>query len=197
LNVLIIAENPQNDRHILIPIIKAMFGSLGRSKVNIDVCRNHPAGIQKALDWNFIAEIIDDYMYKTDFFMLCVDRDGEEKRDEKLRKLEQNAEGFLTAQNRSSIFLAENAWQEIEVWVLAGLRDLPSNWGWQEVRQEKHPKETYYEPYARDRGILNSPGQGRKTLGQEAARSYGRIKQLCPEDIANLEDRLKMQLVNF
>jgi hypothetical protein len=166
LNVLIIAENPQNDRHILIPIIKAMFGSLGRSKVNIDVCRNHPAGIQKALDWNFIAEIIDDYMYKTDFFMLCVDRDGEEKRDEKLRKLEQSAEGFLTAQNRSSIFLAENAWQEIEVWVLAGLRDLPSNWGWQEVRQENIQKRLITNLMLETEGFSARQGRVEKLWGK-------------------------------
>ena len=32
-------------------------------------------------------------------------------------------------------FLAENAWEEIEAWVLAGL-NLPSDWSWAEVRAE-------------------------------------------------------------
>ena len=33
--------------------------------------------------------------------------------------------------------------------------------------------------------------EGRKTLAEEAARRYDRIRQLCPEDIADLEDRVR------
>ena len=40
------------------------------------------------------------------------------------------------------------------------------------------------------KSLLDEPGEGRKTLGEEAARQYYRIRQLCPEDIATLEDRL-------
>ena len=33
------------------------------------------------------------------------------------------------------VFLSENAWEEIETWVLAGL-DLPGEWRWQVVRKK-------------------------------------------------------------
>lgn len=77
---------------------------------------------------------------------------------------------------------------EIEVWVLAG-HNLPSDWNWQVIRNEVNPKETYFFPFAEQRNLLDAPGEGRKTLAEEAARRYDRIRQLCPEDIAELEDR--------
>ncbi len=85
--------------------------------------------------------------------------------------------------------LAENAWQEIEVWVLAG-HDLPPDWSWKEIRNEPNPKEVWFEPYAKARGRFDEPGQGRKTLAREAAARYGRIRLLCPE-IGELEDRIR------
>jgi hypothetical protein len=63
----------------------------------------------------------------------------------------------------------------IEVWVLAG-HNLPSNWNWQEIRQEVHPKENYFLPFSEMRSLLDEPGEGRRTLGQEAAQQYRRIR---------------------
>jgi len=37
--------------------------------------------------------------------------------------------------NDRFVFLAENAWEEIETWVLAGL-ELPGKWRWADVRAE-------------------------------------------------------------
>jgi hypothetical protein len=88
------------------------------------------------------------------------------------------------------MFLAENAWQEIEVWALAG-HDLPRGWNWQEVRVEPNSKEVYFEPYTRQRGLSLEPGGGRKTLAEQAAQRYARIRQRCPEDVANLENRVR------
>ena len=76
------------------------------------------------------------------------------------------------------------------MWALAGL-DLPAEWEWKAVRAEIHPKERYFEPLARERGVHEEPGGGRKTLATEAARRYSRIKRLCPEDIGNLEQRIR------
>jgi hypothetical protein len=77
-------------------------------------------------------------------FLLCVDRDGEVARKAKLANLEQKAVQFLP---NHRLFLAELAWQEIEVWVLAG-QDLPSNWNWKVIREEVNPKEVYFYPFA-------------------------------------------------
>jgi hypothetical protein len=119
-------------------------------------------------------------------FFLVVDRDGNAGRRQALNAIETNAVAMLTA-NRA--FLAENAWQEVEVWVLAG-HDLPTDWAWADIRQEVHAKETYFEPFAALRGLSDEPGGGRKTLAKEAASRYGRIRQLCVDDVATLEERL-------
>ena len=85
--------------------------------------------------------------------------------------------------------VAENAWQEIEVWALAG-HNLPKEWQWKEIRAETHPKELYFEPFAEQRGLLHTTGQGRKTLAIEAAKRYTRIRQLCDE-VAELENKIR------
>jgi hypothetical protein len=91
------------------------------------------------------------------------------------------------------ILLSENAWQEVEVWALAG-QDLPKDWKWQEIRAEEHPKERYFEPLAAQRNLLDEPGAGRTTMGQEAAAEYSKVRSRCPEDIQQLESRLKAWL---
>ena len=67
----------------------------------------------------------------------------------------------------------------------------PSEWKWQEIRAEVNPKETYFEPLARQRGLTSEPGEGRTTMGREAAQNYARVRSLCREDIQALETRLK------
>lgn len=85
--------------------------------------------------------------------------------------------------------LGENAWQKVEVWVLAGRQDWPSDWDWRQARSENDAKEVYYLPYAKQRGVQGLIGEGRQKLAQEAARRYSRIRQLCPE-VADLERRV-------
>ena len=84
-----------------------------------------------------------------------------------------------------------DAWQEIEVWALAGLTDLPSSWIWKSVRAEPNAKEAYFESYVRQKGLTAEPFGGRLRLGQKAAQNYSRIRKLCPEDVAELEARLR------
>ena len=67
---------------------------------------------------------------------------------------------------------------------------LPPDWKWLDIRQEVNPKETYFLPFAQERNLLDSPGEGRKTLTEEAVKGYNRIRQLCPEDIVVLENRI-------
>lgn len=185
MNVFVIPEDFRQDQYILRPLIQAMLKSINK-KARVDICLNPLlGGIDQALKWDRIAKIIEQYRWTVDLFILCVDRDGNPNRRQVLDNLEQQATTMLSADKQ---FLAENAWQEIEVWVLAG-HSLPSTWDWQTLRAEIHPKELYFLPFAEQRNLLNEPGQGRKTLAQEAAKQYGRIRQLCPE-IKDLENRV-------
>ena len=138
------------------------------------------------MDWELLGPVIERYKGMIDLFLICVDRDGNTTRRAALDNIETQADKIAPG----CIVLAENAWQEIEVWVLAG-HDLPSNWVWRDIRAEVNPKEAYFEPFATQQGVHQSPGGGRKALAQQAARRYNRIRRLCPEDVAALEARIR------
>jgi hypothetical protein len=191
MNVLIIPEDFFHDQYVLKPIVEAMLKHLDKS-AKVAVCQNpRLRGISQALDWQRIEVIIEQYAWKIDLFLLCVDRDCVEERRTKLTHLEKLANAVLPAGQR---LFAEHAWQEIEVWVLAGHDNLPTEWQWSEIRDECDPKEVYFIPFAEQRGVLDTPGQGRKVLAEEAAHRYSRIRQICSEDIAALEENLRAWL---
>jgi hypothetical protein len=88
-------------------------------------------------------------------FVLCVDRDGHEERRQILDSLQIRANEKLRFPRR--FFAAEHAWQEIEVWALAGVQwKLKRPWTWEAIRSERDSKEHYFEPVAKNRGFLAS-----------------------------------------
>ena len=186
MKVLLIPEDFRNDKYILKPIFERLFRSIGKPNANILICGDPLlGGIVEALKSNRLAEIVEQYQGMIDIYILCVDRDGKEGRRQRLDEIESK---FGTQQHT---FLAENAWEEIETWVLAGV-ELPKNWNWQTVRAEIHVKETYFEPLMNQRNLSDAPDGGRKALGEEAARRIGEIRKKCPEDFGSLAKRLEM-----
>jgi hypothetical protein len=143
--------------------------------------------VHQALKWERIQQVLDRYRGMVDLYLLLVDRDGEPHRRERIDKLEAKAAEALPP---SRVLLGENAWQEVEVWVLAG-HDLPSEWSWAELRAHPHPKENYFEPFSRLRGLAEAPEGGRQVLAKAAATRYERVRQLCPEDVGALEKRIR------
>ncbi len=121
-----------------------------------------------------------------DLFLLIVDRDGRAGRRQALAALEVRARQAI---GNGKCFLAENAYQEIEVWALGGA-NLPTAWAWSEVRNHPNPKEAYFRPFAGSRDLLDEPGEGRQTLGQEAAKRLARVRALCPE-LDQLAERIQ------
>lgn len=195
MKVLVIPEDSRgNDESILKPIVEAMMAEIGKPRATVKVCHDPLlGGIGEALKWERIEEILELYPM-IDLFLLCVDRDDEAGRATRLRELECKSLNMLKG---GRVLLAENAWQEIEVWVLAGMKNLPREWNWKDIRSERDPKEVYFRPYAQSRKLASSPGGGAKTLGQEAALNYKRICQKCPEDVEHLENRTREWLKIF
>jgi hypothetical protein len=190
MNVLVIPEDFRNDQFILRPIISAMFKKLGKPAI-IEVLQEPLlGGIDKAVDPALLKEIIEANQWKVDLFLLCVDRDADENRRRTLDGLEQHLNALTIA---PKCLIAENAWQELEVWVLAG-HELPTEWSWQEIRKDRDPKERYFAKLVENRRLQDDPGGGRKTLATEAARRYRRILSRCQEDVQILERRIE-QLV--
>ena len=193
MNVLIILEDFVNDESMVLPIVRAMMVAIGKPKAKVTVCKNpRLRGHAEALRWEKIQEILERYGGMTDLFLVCVDRDGNEDRRAKLDGLEKKAQKFLSEKYQSpKKFLGENAWQELEVWVLAGCEDLPKIWKWSEIRAERKSKTSYFMRFAEQRSLLEARCQGRGILAEEAAKRYDRIRQLCPEDIQELEKNLR------
>jgi len=186
--VLVIPEDFRKDEPLLKPILEKMLEACGR-KAQVRICKDPLlGGVREALKWPRIREILDRYRGMVDCFLLIVDRDGHSDRKKRLDDLEGEASRFL---GTGSSFFAENAWQEIEVWALAAMTDLPRSWAWKSVRAEANVKETYFEPYVRQRGLIAQPFGGRLHLGLEAAKNYARIRKLCREDVGELEVRLR------
>ena len=184
MRVLVIPEDFRNDQYVLKQLIQGLFRTLHKRSVKVKVCQDPLlGGVNEALKSVRIAEVVEQHEGMTDVFVLCVDRDGDEGRRQSLDQLESEFGNGMP-------FLAENAWEELETWVLAGL-DLPSDWGWAEVRSEVHVKEEYFEPLAAQLGLSDSPGGGRKVLGELAARRIDAIRMKCPEDFDSLARRLE------
>ena len=122
----------------------------------------------------------------------CVTSDEQDKGtpEEKVNKK-------LGHNQKLKIFLAENAYQEIEVWVLAGFKEFldSKDFAWQEIIDERDPKDKYFIPFSKEKEYFDYPNDGRQELAKEAARNYHRICKMCPE-VARLEKKIKDWLEN-
>ena len=183
MKVVIIPEDFRKDQYILKPLVKRLFGELGRPSASVIVC-NDPllGGVREALKSERLQEVVERYPM-ADLFILCVDRDGVLTRRSRLDQVEQEF-GATTS------FIAENAWEELETWVLAGL-DLPAGWSWSAIRSDISVKEHYFDELARREGVADGPGGGREALGEKAARRLQAIRVKCPEDFGRLAIRLQ------
>jgi hypothetical protein len=159
--VLIIPEDFRKDQYILKPLFDRLFAGFNRSNTKVVVC-NAPLlqGVTEALKEDRLVDILARYPM-IDIFVLCVDRDGVVGRRRRLDELERKL-------GTSRPFIAVNAWEELETWILAGL-DLRKDWAWAEIRREISVKERYFEILARDRA---SP-----TVRVAVAKSWGRRRR--------------------
>lgn len=184
MNVLIVPEDFRKDQYLLKSLFKRLFRELGKASARVVVCQDPLlGGIGEALKSERLAEVVDRYRGMTDVFVLCVDRDGEKGRRTRLDAIEKEF-------GAPRPFLAENAWEELETWTLAGL-ELPPKWRWSDVRAEVNVKERYFDKLARERGVADAPGGGRRPLGEEAARRIDAVRRKCPEDFDALSRRLE------
>ena len=184
MNVLIIPEDFRNDQYILHPIFRRLLGTLEKRTAKVKICHEQLGGVGEALKEERLREVVERHRGMVDVFILCVDRDGKVGRRDRLEQIESMFSDDPT-------FLCENAWEEVETWLLAGL-DLPKEWRWQDVRAQVDVKERYFEPLAKLRRVSDGPGGGRKLLGEEAAHNIAAIRTKCREDF----DRLARRLAN-
>ena len=188
LNVLVLTEDFRKDQHVLRPIIRALFTHLGKSNASIRFCMDASCmqGVNAVMKWENIHRILNQHKNTFQMFVLLVDRDGDDNRCQAFQTLRQKARDEMGVR----AFIPEHAWQEIEVWALAGCDDLPPEWNWADIRNEPNPKETYFLPYSKERGYVNLEHNGRAAIATQAAQCYRRIRQHCHE-LQDLEKKIQ------
>ncbi|MGH9425810.1 MAG: hypothetical protein ACRD2L_05820 [Terriglobia bacterium] len=189
-NVLVIPEDFTKDEHILKPLVVHILEDCGR-KATVEVCREpNLQGVQSALRVDALREVIALYPM-VHLFILWVDRDGRVGRKQSTDHIENTLSLELMPHARR--FLAEVAWQEVEVFILAGMR-LPRNWRWNAIRAEASVKDTFFKELVALRGTSKHPHEGRKKLMAESISKWQRIKSRCPEDVVALITRASQEL---
>jgi hypothetical protein len=191
LKVLVIPEDFRKDQYMLRPLIRAMFEFVNKPNAKIEICTDPLlGGVTEVLKWNRIDEVIEMYPM-IDIFLVCIDRDGLSGRRDSMNSIENLAQAKLG--NTKRVLFAENAWQEIETWILGGL-DLPSEWSWSDIRNEVQVKEKYFIPLSESRGLLDSPAEGRGVLAEEAAGKYKSIRSQKCGELGHIDSRIQAWL---
>ena len=181
MTVLIVPEDFRKDQFLLKPLFSRLLASLGKPHAKVRVCQDPLlGGVGEALKSARIEEIVERYGGMVQVILLCIDRDGDTGRRQRLDQLENRFGERL---------LGAEAWEEIETWALAGLT-LPPDWNWADVRAEVHVKERYFDVLVKHRGADGGPDGGRSELGEEAASHIDAIREKCPEDFDALARRL-------
>ena len=182
MTVLVVPEDFRKDQFVLKPLLSSLLASLRKRRAKVRVCQDPLlGGVGEALKSERVAEIVERYGNAVQVILLCIDRDGDPGRRQRLDQLEEEFDAGL---------LGAEAWEEIETWVLAGL-NLPPKWNWADVRAEVQVKERYFDALAKRRGVDGGPDGGRSTLAEEAARRMDAIRLKCPEDFDRLARRLE------
>lgn len=187
LNVLLICEHHTKDGPMLKPIFKQLFAAIGKPKANVKINTTVEIhGWSQALNHDKLREVFETYPL-VHLFILCVDRDGDDLRDNRVVISKEKCRSFLKS---TQMLAGELAKQEAEVWVLAGLPDLPPDWSWAELRSSIDAKE-HLSKYAALRGMdPQLPAPLRASLGEAAGQRYHAVRKLCDE-IATLEEAIR------
>jgi hypothetical protein len=182
-NVLVIPEDFTKDEHILKPLVERIC-SKANINATVTVCRdpNFRGRTSATNEQRLRDEVVARYPM-VDLFILMVDRDGDLSRDIAMENLQSRFDAELT--ERRKHFFASLAWQEVEVFVLAG-HTLNDGWRWTEIRSDPDVKNTYFMELVIREGTGQLPHQGRKKLMAIALREFRRILSLCPEDLGRL-----------
>lgn len=190
-NVLVIPEDFTKDEHILKPLVERILKECGR-KATVEVCRDpNFQGVHAALKLDSLRREVIPLYPMVHLFVLIVDRDGRPGRKQQTDEIETTLSAELKP--KAKRFLAEVAWQEAEVFILAGLT-LPPDWKWADIRADADVKDTFFKQLVALRSTSKYPHEGRKKLMAESISNWQRIKSRCPEDVGALITRVSQDV---
>ena len=179
LKVAAICEDHTNDQYIVRPVIQSLLGHLGKPKAQVTVVtspRLH--GFDDVMSQ--ACELLERWGAVSDVVVFAVDTDCEDgiKRDK--NKILALGNRLASCESNGEKAVALLAREEVETWALWGSR-ANLNSRWENVRDECHPKERYFNGLITD-ADRNRPDGGRARL-MEMSLSGGwqSIRTGCPE----------------
>ncbi len=85
MTVLVVPEDFRRDQFILKPLLSKLLASLGKRRATVRVCQDPLlGGVGEALKTERVAEIVARYGGRVQVILLCVDRDGDTGRRQRL-----------------------------------------------------------------------------------------------------------------
>ena len=182
-SVLVIPEDPQQNGHILKPLVRAIVQDSGRPNARVNVlARPRVRGYDQAL-WVIRNDLQAKYGFM-DLWLFFPDADRANR--DAIRDLEADLEA------RGVALLCCAAQPEVEVYACAAFRrDIPETW--EEVRQHPRMKEEVFGPLLTRYGDRRRPSGGRDLMVHESLRNLPLLYRLCPE-LRGLRDRIAMRL---
>ena len=171
LSVLVIPEDPQQNGHILKPLVQAIMRDVGRPRAKVKLLTQpRVRGYGQAV--SAIRNKLAARYGFMDLWLFFPDADRTS------RDAMQNLEAHVAAEKVTLLCCA--AQPEVEIYACAGLRNDMQE-AWEEVRRHPRMKEEVFDPLLARHGDPGRPGAGRDLM---IARSLGNLPllfQLCPE----------------
>jgi len=190
LKISLAMEDHTNDQYIAVPVIRAILTDLGKPKALIKPVTNPRITGIESLKVQ-ASDLLDRYGAISDLVLFVVDADGEDGSPGRGNRVA-SMRDRINGSPRSEQGLVVVAQQELEVWALWGARS-ELNARWIDVRDERDPKERFFEPLITDADLL-VPGQGRaRLIGQSLSSGLRSLMSGCPE-IGQLREDLRAKL---
>ena len=181
--VLVIAEDPVHNGHILKPLVQALLASAGRESAHVRIMGNpRVRGYVDALRV-IRNEIVRRYRW-LDIWLFFPDADRAS------RDAMERLEADLAAQGVT--LLCCPAQPEVEIYACAAFRgDIPATWN--DARRNPRMKEEVFQPLLDLHGFQGQPSAGREMMIARSLRNLPLLFRLCPE-LQDLRDRIAAHL---
>ena len=178
-NVLVIPEDPEQNGHILKPLVRAIMRDSGRPAAKVQLLtKPRTRGYDHAVKV-IRGELPEAYGFM-DLWLFFPDADR--AKADAMRRLETDLE-----EQEVSLFCCP-AKPEVEIYACAAFRDDLGR-TWEDARAHPRLKEDVFQPLLAKHGGPRRPGGGRGLMIEESLRNLPRLLRICPE-LQELRDRI-------
>lgn len=141
--VLVVPEDPTNDRYILKPLVEALLADVGKPRAKVEVLANPRIQGYEHAKRLLLERLLDQYSHR-DLLLFLPDSDLRDRSDE-FAHLER------AATERGARLLCCAAIPEVEIWLLAGHAESLSV-TWSRARSHGGLKESIFGPFLEAHG---------------------------------------------